>query len=595
MKSRKRTRNPERHKQFQQKLLVQSGLEHKTRSNKIKKGKHFNVQTKCGCKKNCSEKVSAHRQKKLFDTFYSLKNWSEKTWHIRSMVKCISPKEDLTFTTSKKRRSYKYFVPNESGSDVEVCFHFLLNCLQISKRALYNAIKSVVTNESAAESRGSYRPKKTDAQDIDFLKAFIARFPSYHSHYAATKSDKKYLHPNLNIRRMYKEYSIVCTFEKKKLLSEWLFRKVFNTKFNLGFHPKKVDTCHTCDKLAVQLQSENANSVKREQLQKQKENHLQTVKVTNQNFHDAVKFSRDEANDIEIFTIDLQRALELPSISTSDAFYLRQVWCYNLCVFDEKRGIGYMYFWNETIASRGAQEISSCLSQHFTKFVPENTKKIIIYSDACPGQNRNIKTTLMMKKILDSWEHNTLQTIEQRFFVSGHSYNSCDRCFGLIERQKKFTEQIYIPQHWMGLISHAKKNEPKFIVTEMKREDFISCEQLENIITNRKKTLNGEKVEWITIQKIINNRSSPFEFNFERYNVCSPEICQVSLKKWGKTGNLLKFADVNFAPLYTESRPITQKKYADLQKLIQYVPGQFQWFYDSLKCEVKETNTQFDE
>lgn len=57
-----------------------------------------------------------------------------------------------------------------------------------------------------------------------------------------------------------------------------------------------------------------------------------------------------------------------------------------------------MYFWNESIASHGSQEISSCLKKHFDHFIPQDTEKIILYSDACGGQNRNIKTTVMIKK-----------------------------------------------------------------------------------------------------------------------------------------------------------------------------------------------------
>lgn len=79
----------------------------------------------------------------------------------------------------------------------------------------------------------------------------------------------------------------------------------------------------------------------------------------------------------------------------------------------------------------------------------------------------------MIKKMLDSWPSPELQSIEQRFFVSGHSYNSCDRSFGLIERQKKITESIFVPQHWVNIISQAMKKDPKFTVIEMNREDFF--------------------------------------------------------------------------------------------------------------------------
>lgn len=294
---------------------------------------------------------------------------------------------------------------------------------------------------------------------------------------------------------------------------------------------KKTDTCRTCDKLEAQIQSERTNNLNKEDLLEQKKHHLQLVKSTKENFGQTMKYSRDDSNRIEVLTFDLQRALETPSISTSEAYYRRQLWCYNLCIYDEKRNKPYMYFWNEAIASRGAQDISSCLIKHFSRFIPKETKKVILYSDACPGQNRNIKTTLMIKKLLDSWPHSVLLTIEQRFFVSGHSYNSCDRCFGLIERQRKITESIYVPQHWLNVISQAKKVEPKFTTIEMKRDDFISCKQMENIITNRKISQENEKIDWMNMQKIINNRQSPFDLITEKYSVTSDQPIKVSLKK----------------------------------------------------------------
>lgn len=212
----------------------------------------------------------------------------------------------------------------------------------------------------------------------------------------------------------------------------------------MGFHPRKVDTCRRCDKFEAEIQSERTNTLKKEILLQEKNYHLQMVKNVKVKFNESVELARNESNNIEIFTFDLQRSLEIPSISTSEAFYCRQLWVYNLCIFDEKRNAAYMYIWNESIASRGAQEVSSCLLKHFENFVPSETESIILYSDACPGQNRNIKTTLLLKKCLDAWLHNPLKSIEQRFFVSGHSYNSC---FGLIERQKKITESIFTPQH----------------------------------------------------------------------------------------------------------------------------------------------------
>lgn len=584
-KSRKRTRKPQTHKIFEQKLKVQKGLEYKTKSGKVVNAKIFKEQTECNCKKKCVEKISPFRQKQIFQIFYELKNWSQKTLYLRSIVKRLPPKDDSrSVKCVTKKASYKYFLINTNGEHEEVCYKFFLNCLQISSSSTYRAIRSMTTNESAVERRGGFPTKKTKESDLSFVKKFIKRFPSFSSHYGASRSNKRYLNPNMNIKRMYREYRIVCEFKKKQILSEWKFRHVFNTCFNLAFHPKRVDTCRKCDKFKTEIQSQRTSTVKKVCLMQQRNEHWQIVRETKKTFNATKNRARDKNNNVEMFVFDLQRALELPSISTSEAFYCRQLWLYNLCVFDEKRDLAFMYIWNETIASRGAQEISSCLLKHFENYVPPETEEIILYSDACPGQNRNIKTTLMLKKCLDSWAYTALKSIEQRFFVSGHSYNSCDRCFGLIERQKKVTESIFTPDHWINLIIQAKKNEPKFTVIKMTKNDFYSSKQIESAVTNRKTTINGEKANWLNMQKIINSRTNPFEITIERYNISSP--IQISLRKRDRAGQFRSsLIDYDFIPLYTECRPINRKKYEDLMKLLQYVPPEYQSFYRELRTE----------
>lgn len=66
--------------------------------------------------------------------------------------------------------------------------------------------------------------------------------------------------------------------------------------------------------------------------------------------------------------------------------------------------------------------------------------------------------------------------------------------FGLIEKQKKSTENIFCPQPSPNLLRQAKKNEPKFVVTELSQSDFISSVELEKLIVNRKKTDDSEKI-----------------------------------------------------------------------------------------------------
>lgn len=60
--------------------------------------------------------------------------------------------------------------------------------------------------------------------------------------------------------------------------------------------------------------------------------------------------------------------------------------------------------------------------------------QIILLSDTCSGQNRNVKMALMFKIFLCFWKYSDLKLIEQQFYVPGHSYNDSDRSFGTIDR-----------------------------------------------------------------------------------------------------------------------------------------------------------------
>lgn len=70
-RSRKRTRNPEKHKNVQQKNKVQKGLEYETKSGKIVKAKIFCEQTMCDCKNKCTEKINVIRPHPAYIHIYA--------------------------------------------------------------------------------------------------------------------------------------------------------------------------------------------------------------------------------------------------------------------------------------------------------------------------------------------------------------------------------------------------------------------------------------------------------------------------------------------------------------------------------------------
>lgn len=293
-----------------------------------------------------------------------------------------------------------------------------------------------------------------------------------------------------------------------------------------------------------------------------------------------------------VLVYDLEKVFDTPKLSTNVIYYKRQLSTYNLCIHDETNNRSYMYIWHEGIASKGPQEITSGLLYHFNNFVPANCHKIILYSDGCGSQNRNIKTSLMLDQYLE--KSNNLETIEQNFFMSGHSYNVCDRKFGIIEKKKRRTTNIFVPSQWKDLIADAKVTLPKFIVTELGKESFVSCQKLQEICTNRKKTTDNEIVSWLKTHKITYKRGQPLLLFLEYYSDIDLKYSdtlenQIDVSKTlsiGKKGFICDdFKAAELPVLYPHGRPITADKKKDLLEILIYIPQEFHHFYVDLRHE----------
>lgn len=68
----------------------------------------------------------------------------------------------------------------------------------------------------------------------------------------------------------------------------------------------------------------------------------------------------------------------------------------------------------------------------------------------------------------------------------------------------------------MNLINEAQTKSPKFSVHQMLKTDFVSFVDLHAIIVNRKKSSDGNKVNWFKIQSMQYKRDKPFSL----YVVC---------------------------------------------------------------------------
>lgn len=155
--------------------------------------------------------------------------------------------------------------------------------------------------------------------------------------------------------------------------SNYALNAISSPKFNLSFGHPKSDTCKTCD-LGVP-----------------NEEHAENYKAAFEVQKADRELAKNSTSTVYI-TVDLQQTMPLPRLSTSKAFYLRQMWFYNLGIHIIAKDVDKTVFctWTEDQASRGNSEIFSCLFRIIEVEVSLKEKDhLIIWTDSCSGQNKN--------------------------------------------------------------------------------------------------------------------------------------------------------------------------------------------------------------
>ena len=252
------------------------------------------------------------------------------------------------------------------------------------------------------------------------------------------------------------------------------------------------------------------NTVTKQQLNGEWELHKRKAERAYQQLKEDTALSKS-TSDVDAITFDLQQSLPTPVLTTNVVFYKRQLWTYNLGIHDCKTSKAYMHMWHEGTASRGSQEVASCVRRHL-KSNESTAKHLIAFSDACGGQNRNINMVCMWLHIVASDDF-PYTVIDHKFMVSGHSYLPNDRDFGGVESARRRQSQIFIPEHWYRLVEKARRTNP-FTVVRMSASDFVSVNRLTENITNRKTDADGNKAKWLKMRWVRVEKDKPYKFSY---------------------------------------------------------------------------------
>nr|CAI5822693.1 unnamed protein product [Callosobruchus analis] len=358
-------------------------------------------------------------------------------------------------------------------------------------------------------------------------------------------------------------YKLYRTEYGSEAVSQFVFQKIFKTKFNLSFHPPVTDSCKLCDSLEQKIKFE---------LKASKELHLRKAEAARAGMKKDAENGKSTVNDVTVISFDLMSTLPtphyLPVFATTRDSCGHTVLAFITC----------LPRWLTCTSGMNLRD----LEDHKRLEHAFYTTQSILSQPQMRWPKQKHKIALLCKYILETGQ-TTLHQIDHKFLVSGHSYMPCDQDFGVIEKNKRHYDNIYIPDDWTRVIKTARKKNP-FKVIQLTEKDFISTDALEKTVTNRKKSNEDGSINWLKIQWLKYKKK-----------ICTRYFTrnQITKRHFSKRNATLYTGKLQL--LYPTGRKIDHLKYSNLKDLLPYIPPIHHAFYLSLQTTSVNPFIQIDE
>ena len=398
------------------------------------------------CKDDCYSKVTRPVIESIHKDFWAIGDFVLQNAFIQKHCKKIAVKRRHVKLDpgATLRRQFSIDCTLSYGGTVhKVCREGFLNVLGITARRFRAAMANVTESGTPeAKKRGNYKRSSKLEEGKDRVREHIQSFPTVSSHYTRAKSPHmRYLDTDLNVALMCTMYNewMQDNHPTETIMKECIYRQVFK-EFRLSFKPPMTDTCSRCDELKVVITTSTRNKDERQKAAA--EEALKDHQDLAARGHRLMKkMAQESADDVRVVCVDLQQTLPIPRLPTSVAYYKMKLWMYNLAVTNLKTGQSTCFVWYEVTGGRGSSEVATCLGQWVElEKAKGNFEKLVVFSDNCGGQNKNINIILSYMSVIHS---GALKKVDHYYLVPGHSYMACDRAFGLIEKRIRAKNMIY--------------------------------------------------------------------------------------------------------------------------------------------------------
>jgi hypothetical protein len=515
---------------------------------------------------NECRKISEYDRALLHHHFWSaLDTWERRQDYVRTCSHLVGdgPRQVRDGPTRNRRR---WILVLTNGRSYTVCRRLVASTLAIPEKTLNNwARQPIVQGPQEVRSKAAKQGKTApiSAEDKRFMKTFIDNIDTVPSHYCRnTKAyeDKKYLLPGVTVTSLHREYGKAAVRANRRAVSIATFSTAMEKGNYKRFRPKN-DMCDTCI-------SGGQGNISREELQR----HRAAVTGAREEHN---KDERESLSDpfVAVWTMDLQQVQLCPKTRASTSYYRSKLQVHNMTFFCKANKEGYCYIWPETEGDLSADVFASIQQIHFRRLITDGFLKdvglIIIYSDGANYQNRCATIAdafLLMAKTYGI-------TVIQKFLIKGHTQMECDSVHATIEKRTKSVD-IAVPREFAMAARLARVNPRPYHVYQMKRTNFMRL-TIPLLNSIRPGSRRGDPTTYdIRALRYSPDGSVHYKLDFDHEWTELPQSRDVV---WETERDMVVMSE--------NGRPITKKKYADLQALKSVLPQYAHVYYDQLPHE----------
>ena len=212
--------------------------------------------------------------------------------------------------------------------------------------------------------------------------------------------------------------------------------------YDIKFEARKCDICQTCFRLRSDVQAIPPNNpVQVNVANKALFDHQKSAALCVWVRREWRRCTLTHMFRREHLQVDFAANPRCPYMDLNQAFYSRILGVSVFVVCSALVNETFVYYFDETTAKKGSDEVVSLMHYHVEHHIPTDIKELDVHCDGCAGQSWNNHLALFFEELIDPLSDimptHSLGRIDLYRGISGHTYMQPDTEGGRIQREAK--------------------------------------------------------------------------------------------------------------------------------------------------------------